>query len=585
MKIKATKIFILGINILIPVIMLHCERPENNEKEFPNTIEEINQSSKNAKRIGSQSSILVDNAISSALNQNGLVNSNQIANDIQKINGVISAKSTSSGAGIIVKTEDSIFLNILVLTKDDERLFKTTKSDGLFKAEIIASKSSSNYIKPNGSRKALILAPFQDSFKSDLDNISGLLNSAGYTVDQYINSEAKLNKFRGDFLNKYDIIYISTHGLADGTTRDGTKSTILLTRETWNNETMGSLTAQENRSIGGGTIPNGSDIYYTITVPWLNLTTTQNFTYSWIYADACESAKIDNGPASFSEAFLELGAEGYNGFDVSINNSVANPIAEKMFFQFTSGLSLTEASNKVRKDPILLAIKWTIGLISETFDVSSFDDNQLNSEMFYLFDPRFDYGTVTDNEGNIYRTIQIGNQTWMAENLNSGQIIDASSNQANNGIIEKYALGGDVENSTLYGGLYQWNEMMKYSVSEKSQGICPTGWHIPDKSDWEILLNKIASDGQGELQGQVLKSLSGWESGNGTDIYGFAAPPGGSRGTDGGFQAQSSWFWSSTPYWNIYIEWWQDNLSWYNLYDFNINAANAGEAVRCVKNN
>lgn len=201
------------------------------------------------------------------------------------------------------------------------------------------------------------------------------------------------------------------------------------------------------------------------------------------------------------------------------------------------------------------------------------------------FNSRIAYGSISDSEGNTYRTVNIGNQVWMAENLNVGRLISCSANPTDNNIIEKQTFYSDNDYANLYGGMYQWNEMMNYKTGEKSQGICPTGWHIPDKNDWDILFNKINSDGNSEIQGKVLKSIFGWESGNGSDLYGFAVLPSGYKSVDSAVMYEkSARFWSSTPYWNVYIEWWQDNLSWYNLNDLNPQAMKLGAPVRCIKN-
>ena len=161
------------------------------------------------------------------------------------------------------------------------------------------------------------------------------------------------------------------------------------------------------------------------------------------------------------------------------------------------------------------------------------------------YNPTLTYGSVTDSDGNTYRTVKIGDQDWMAENLNVGRLISCDADPTDNNLIEKQTFYSDIDYANLYGGMYQWNEMMNYKIGEKSQGICPTGWHIPDKTDWEILLNKITSDGYGELQGKVLKSLIGWESGNGTDLYGFAVLPSGYKSVDSPVMYEkSARFWS-----------------------------------------
>ena len=98
--------------------------------------------------------------------------------------------------------------------------------------------------------------------------------------------------------------------------------------------------------------------------------------------------------------------------------------------------------------------------------------------------------TISDSDGNTYTTVQIGNQCWMKENLNVGFMINAPSpNQTNNSIIEKYCYNNDPANCTIYGGLYQWDEAMQYSTTPGTQGICPTGWHIPENSEWTIIAN------------------------------------------------------------------------------------------------
>lgn len=101
--------------------------------------------------------------------------------------------------------------------------------------------------------------------------------------------------------------------------------------------------------------------------------------------------------------------------------------------------------------------------------------------------------TVTDADGNIYPTVQIGDRCWMAKNLNVGRYVTSTvrnsehSNLADNSIIEKYCFENNIENCRLYGGLYDWDEAMGYSTVENTQGICPEGWHIPGNSDWANL--------------------------------------------------------------------------------------------------
>ncbi len=102
--------------------------------------------------------------------------------------------------------------------------------------------------------------------------------------------------------------------------------------------------------------------------------------------------------------------------------------------------------------------------------------------------------TITDIDGNVYTTTQIGEQCWMAENLNVGTMIDSISLPTDNGYIEKWCYNDDPANCETYGALYSWNEMMQYDTLIASQGICPNGWHIPTINDWDILISNFNSD-------------------------------------------------------------------------------------------
>lgn len=170
-------------------------------------------------------------------------------------------------------------------------------------------------------------------------------------------------------------------------------------------------------------------------------------------------------------------------------------------------------------------------------------------------------------DGQTYGTVLIGSQCWMSENLNIGTKINSSGPgylQTDNGVIEKYCYDNATNFCDVYGGLYEWGEMMQYATTEGVQGICPAGWHIPTDDEWKILEGTVDSqygvgdpewDGQnwrGFDAGNNLKSTSGWgSSGNGTDLYGFSALPAGHRkGNPGDFQflGGATDLWTSTEF-------------------------------------
>jgi uncharacterized protein (TIGR02145 family) len=373
--------------LIISIVSLNCKKSETQEKKFPSTKEELEISLKNTRRIVNESGSIVDSAISKAINQNGLIDPNEIARQVKLINGVVSATPTPSGTGIVLEMEDSTFVNLLLVSEDDERLFNANANNSS-KEEIISNyKSSKDLISPNGSKKALILAPFQKSFNTDLKKISELLNAAGYNTDnQYIDEAATLDRFRGSFLSKFDVIFIRTHGNGNWATRAGERSTVLLTGEEFTGEKT--LTNEEIRALSLARPLGSNTIYWALSVPFLNLTTGGKFTNSWIYAGGCETAMVKSGTSSMSAAFLNLGAGGYSGFDETIDHRLSNPVALKMTSEFCSGLSFKEASANVRSDPSLLALPEEYPTLGNEVNVNLFDDIQNSTDQFYLIKPK-----------------------------------------------------------------------------------------------------------------------------------------------------------------------------------------------------
>jgi uncharacterized protein (TIGR02145 family) len=146
-------------------------------------------------------------------------------------------------------------------------------------------------------------------------------------------------------------------------------------------------------------------------------------------------------------------------------------------------------------------------------------------------------------QGKLYHTVKIGNQCWMAENLDVGVMIAGVNNQTDNDTIEKYCYDNDPANCALYGGLYQWNEAMQYSTSPGAQGICPTRWHIPTFAEYETLSSTVGGDGN------ALKNIGqGTGGGAGTNTSGFSALLAGVRSYDGYFTnlGTNAYMWSST---------------------------------------
>jgi uncharacterized protein (TIGR02145 family) len=167
----------------------------------------------------------------------------------------------------------------------------------------------------------------------------------------------------------------------------------------------------------------------------------------------------------------------------------------------------------------------------------------------------FPFFSCTDSDGNHYATVKIGSgrfsQIWMAENLKVGIGIDITQVPADNGFIEYYCYEDNIELCGIYGGLYKWDEMMNYTVTEGSRGICPEGWHIPTNQEFYDLENFL---GGWLVAGGKLKETGTfhWNANNvgATNVTGFTALPGGelqSWGPVYGLLGIKAYFWSSSP--------------------------------------
>ncbi len=162
---------------------------------------------------------------------------------------------------------------------------------------------------------------------------------------------------------------------------------------------------------------------------------------------------------------------------------------------------------------------------------------------------------IDSRDGKSYTTVQIGNQCWMAENLNIGTIVNGSNNQTDNGTIEKYCYGNNTSNCDTYGGLYQWSEMMQYVTTASTQGICPTGWHLPTDDEWKTIeiqlgMTQTEADGIGWRGTDEGSKMAGneplWPNGNLDQNANFGTSglrilPAGYRRSNGSFSGIGSY--------------------------------------------
>ena len=211
---------------------------------------------------------------------------------------------------------------------------------------------------------------------------------------------------------------------------------------------------------------------------------------------------------------------------------------------------------------------------------------------------------IDDRDSQSYTTIQIGTQCWFAENLNIGTMINSTNGgtnsngeQTNNSVIEKYCFNNNTSNECdTYGGLYQWNEMMQYVTTSGTQGICPTGWHLPTDIEWMILEEEVESTTgvnwnttgwRGSDVGGNLKEsgTTHWVSNNtgATNTSGFTGLPGGIRLTNSSFinLTTHSFHWTSNE--NGSDTWYRSLHNNFTTIDRTYHDKDYGLSVRCLK--
>jgi uncharacterized protein (TIGR02145 family) len=184
--------------------------------------------------------------------------------------------------------------------------------------------------------------------------------------------------------------------------------------------------------------------------------------------------------------------------------------------------------------------------------------NPYNGKTTAVFNTGLTYGTMTDQDGNIYKTITIGTQTWMAENLRTTKYRDSTEipNVTDNTAWEALTTGAycNYNNTTsadtiaTYGRLYNW-----YAATD-SRNIAPAGWHVPTDAEWTTLTTYLG--GESVAGGKMKETgITHWISPNtgATNESGFSALPSGTRNWYDDFDffiylGVSTNFWSTTAY-------------------------------------
>lgn len=351
-----------------------------------------------------------------------------------------------------------------------------------------------------------------------------------------------------------------------------------------------------NQSIGWQVCSNGTIIKYKSTIPVITLPTISTSAMSSITATTAFS-----GGNISSDGGESVTARGVC-WSTSINPTIADS-------KTTDGNGIGTFTSSIT------------GLIPNTsYYVRAYATNIVGTaygnEISFTTNDQTIYGqpcpgmpTVTDIDGNVYNTVQIGGQCWIKENLKVTHYTDGSSIRSNlsnnewkNDITGAYAIypysqvngvSSDAEMLNSYGALYNW-----YVIND-SRGVCPTGWEVPSYEQWNDLVlyldpnADLNNSNQSSVAGGKLKDKSTapqshprWDgpNTNATNETGFSAFPGGDRYEEGDFMQNGTdgRFWSSTS--NSSCCSWAANLSYFSGSFTRIGSfKNHGYSIRCIK--
>ena len=207
-----------------------------------------------------------------------------------------------------------------------------------------------------------------------------------------------------------------------------------------------------------------------------------------------------------------------------------------------------------------------------------------------------EYGSLTDErDGKAYKTVKIGEQVWMAENLNYAYLQPTETMDSSS-----FCYKDNASNCDKFGRLYLWSAIIdstrlatdannpkdcgfqKECDLGKIQGICPDGWHIPTNDEFKTLMAAVGGD---SIACKMLKSTSGWSNyGSGTDPFGFTALPGNIRFNDGTFNYENEYaqFWSTHEFSKLYgntLYLFTNNKNAY----ISVTQKNYAVSLRCIK--
>lgn len=321
---------------------------------FPITANELKKSTTISRRIGN----MVDSLFS--IHDGNLDN---IVSSLKEDKDIFNAKANPTYTGISIMQRDSLWLNFLFnyTTRaehdDDSSLYSITNNS-------IASYS--NDYRVNSKNKALILAPFQDSFNAPLSSITRSLYNSGFDLNNIIikqNQNADITQFIGDKLTEYSLIIFDTHGSLGYHAREPEGEmvywqTLLVSATEYNEKIVQDLIDKRILTWDDIAVVGINNSFY--------LSMTTNFIdKTWLDAPcvimtACNSSHIKenlNGQASMIQSFLISNASIISGYYSTISGTITNIVTQKIIEYMSHGYSFQDAEKLIINSDVLETLK------------------------------------------------------------------------------------------------------------------------------------------------------------------------------------------------------------------------------------
>lgn len=250
------------------------------------------------------------------------------------------------------------------------------------------------------------------------------------------------------------------------------------------------------------------------------------------------------------------------------------------------GTKLNEGTNQDMKVDFTPTDAATYNAVSKTVKINVTKATGSGGVSSIVFNQSKIYGTVTDIDGNVYKTIIIGTQTWMAENLRTTNYRNGESipNVTDNTVWTNLTTGAycnyentiDKDKIATYGRLYNWYTIADYRI------LAPKGWHVPSDTEWETLTRYLGNE---MFAGGKMKEIgtTHWNSPNkgATNESGFSSLPGGFRFSSFSGIGELGFYWSSlSDQSNAYIR--NQNYNYSNNFRSGCGMRN-GLSIRCIK--